>query len=281
MKSSAEAPQGSAPDMPKYTKYGMLFGFLVVVIGVLSTMHYGYRPAPTQVMKPSFFDSAQEVGVVALKRFYAQLAAEHLVVIGLPTNRDWSTDFVSGFLLAAQQNSRTYTRVLIEEKMSTETKTAIRKLVSNVVELNTNTDTLAGLIDALRDAEKSGDRVLLVVPNIYSTHLLAGNMMTRLEDILFSEIRQKNEGRIVSLFSLTVGPLALEANQEKEIDPVCMGSERDGSGTVELGCAIIQAGRFFYRKRILDKEPRARERFIAMMQSSRPNDYLLLVREPK
>lgn len=266
-------------SLPKYTKYGMLFGLVVVLVGVTATILYGYRPAPARIMKPSFFESPDQIGAVALKRFYAQLAGEKVTVFGIPTNRDWSIDVSVGFLLAAQQNSRTYTHVIVEQQLSSEFRDAIKKVASRVTELPTNTTTLAELTDAIQQSVQAGDRVLVIVPNIYSTHLLPGNMMSRLEKNLLPP--DDDSGKIVSLFTISVGPLALEAAQEKELDPVCMGSERDGSGTADFGCAIAQAGRFFYRKQLLDKEPNGREKFVALMQAPRPNDYLLLVREPR
>jgi hypothetical protein len=276
----ATATADSAQGPLKYTKYGIGFGFLLVIAGFVTTLLYGYRPAPTQIMKPSFFDSPQEIGAVTLKRFYAPLAAEKVVVLGLPTNQDWAAQIATGFLEAALQNSRTFNRVIIDEQMATETRNQIRALVPDLIELKTNTETQSDLIDALNAGIAANQHILLITPNLYSTHLLPGNAITRLEKLMLAG-NEKDDGRIISLFSITVGPLALEAGQEKELDPVCMGSERDGSGTADLGCAIAQAGRYFYRKRILDKEPNARARFTALMQSPRPNDYLLLVREPQ
>ena len=276
---ASDASQKSSQGTPKYTKYGIGFGLVLVVIGVITTLLYGYRPAPTQIMKPSFFDTPEQIGAVTLKRFYSPLAGEKIVVLGLPTNQDWAAEIATGFILAGQQNSRTFNRVIIDDKMSSEMRAAIRKISPNLIELNTNTETLAELTDALNAGVAANEHILLIVPNVYSSHLLTGNMIFRLERSMLAPA-PKDDGKIFSLFSLTVGSLALEASQEKELDPVCMGSERDGSGAVDLGCAMVQAGRFFYRKRILDKEPNARARFTAMMQSSRPNDYLLLVRQP-
>lgn len=243
------------------------------------TILLGYRPAPTRIMKPSFFEKPEQIGAVALKRFYAPLAGEKVTVLGIPTNRDWSTEFVSGFLLAAQQNERGYSHVIIEEKLVGPIQDEIRKVVPKLSAIPTNTETLAELTEAIQTSVQSGERVLVVVPNLYSTHLLPGNTMSRLEKNVLAA--DDKSGKVSSLFTISVAPLALEAAQEKEIDPVCIGSERDGSGTAEFGCAILQAGRYYYRKRILDTEPGARERFVALMQSPKPNDYLLLVREPQ
>jgi hypothetical protein len=60
---------------------------------------------------------------------------------------------------------------------------------------------------------------------------------------------------------------------------MCVGSERDGTGLAPLGCAILLAGRHYYRKNV------PQDRFVAVMNSPKPdkyyeNDYLLLVSTP-
>ncbi len=264
----------------KYTKYGIAFGLLMVLTGVIVTLLVGYRPAPKKIMKPSFFDKPAEIGAVTLKHFYAPLADENVVVLGIPSNREWSKEFVVGFILAAQQNSREFTQIVVEQQLQADLRADVKKLMPTSLEIDTNKQDLTEFTGIITNAQKSKQRLLVIVPNLYSTHLLIGNVMRRLEASLAPETHEARPGE-TSLFSITVSPLALEAAQEKELDPICIGSERDGSGTADLGCAILQAGRYFYRKRILDKTPNARSRFVAIMQSTKPRDYMVMVREPR
>ncbi len=262
----------------KYTKYGIAFGLIIVTVGIAMTIKYGYRPAPARIMKPSFFENGEQIGVVALKRFYAQLADEHVVVLGLPTNRDWAKDVARGFVAAAKENQRTFAKVFVEKKMDQTLRDTLKLMTPTLIEIDTNSESLSELGDAVTQAIRAKERILVVMPNIYSTHLVEGNPISRLEKLI--DFPGRDEGKSVGIFSVTVGPLALEAAQEKELDPICIGSERDGSGTADLGCAILMAGRGFYRKQILDSESGLRSRFVAVMQAPKPNDYLLLVREP-
>lgn len=264
----------------KYTKYGIAFGMIIITLGVALTIKYGYRPAPARIMKPSFFEKPEQIGTVAMKRFYAQLASEHVVVLGLPTNRDWSADVAKGFVQASFENQRPPVKIFVETKMPDNFKAAVASQSQGVPvqEIETNTQTLTALGDAVTEALSTKQRIIVVVPSLYSSHLLEGNPISRLENLI--DLPGRKEGTAAGLFSITVGPLALEAAQEQEIDPICMGSERDGSGTAALGCAILMAGRPFYRKRVLDSEPDARSRYVAIMQSPRPKDFLLLVRTP-
>lgn len=264
----------------RYTKYGILFGLVIVTVGVALTLKYGYRPAPTRIMKPSFFDHPQEVGTVVLKRFYASLVDEPVVVFGIPTNRDWAGGVLDGFVTAANANNRSFARAIVEKNLNEKVRSTIRASIANTVEIDTNSESLHELTDAIQAARAVGEKVLVVVPNLYSTHLLDGNPMQRLEAGLAKTSGVDPEHRR-PLFALSVGPLALEPAQEKDLDPLCIGAERDGSGTADFGCAIMQASRGYYRELRKEKNVANRSRFTAVMQEPKPNDYLLLVREPQ
>lgn len=256
----------------KYTKWGIAFGFIMVTLGVILTLKFGYKPAPQRIMGPSFFTHAEEVGAVAIKRFYAPLAEEDVVVLGLPPNRDWSVAVLKGFVEAAKLNQREFKSAVIEKQMPESIRSQLLALLPTTREISSNTEMMTELGDAVLEAQTKKEKLLVVVPNVYSSHLLQDAPLRRLEKVM--DLPRP-------LFALTSGPLALEPLQEKELDPVCLGSERDSSGTAPLGCAIMQAGRGYYRKQVLDKEPDARKRFSAIMQAPGANDYLLLIREPR
>lgn len=267
----------SDETVSRWAKWGLLIGMIAVTLGVVLTLLLGYRPAPQKIMKPSFFDHPEEIGAVTLKRFYASIGEETVVILGVPSNRDWATPFVRGFIESARANHRAFQVVLIEKLLSEALRKDVASLVSETSEIESNTETMSAVADGIEKARLENKKTLIVVPNIYSTRLIAESPLMRLE----KQMNQAAGASYHPFFSISVGPLALDPSQEKELDPVCMGSERDGSGTSEFGCAIAQAGRGYYRKRILETEPNAKARFVAIMQSTKPNDYLLLVREPE
>lgn len=256
----------------KYTKWGIAFGFAMVTLGVVLTLKFGYTPAPQRIMGPSLFTHAADVGAVVIKRFYGPLAEEDVVILGLPTNRDWSAEVMKGFIEAASANQRGFQSAVIEQRMPESVRKELQALIPAAREIETNSQTMAELGDLVSEAQNKKQRLLVVVPNLYSSHLMEGALLRRLEVAM---------GLKRPLFALTSGPLALNAEQEKELDPTCLGSERDAAGTAPLGCAIMNAGRGYYRKRLLEKEPDARKRFAAIMQAPGANDYLLLIREPQ
>jgi hypothetical protein len=238
----------------------------VVGIGLFLVLKFGYEPAPVRIMKPSYFSNPSEIGAVVYRRFYSPIEEQKLVVLGIPPQPAWHRDIVRGFLDAAAGEKRPFELVIAETQMPDLDLGGLPP--TELIQLPMNTQTQAELIDAIREARAAGKKTLVYTASVYSTHLLPGNPILRYEQATGER-----------LFSITTGPLALQAVQEFMVTPTCVGSERDGTGIAPLGCTILQAGRFYYRKLI------PQDRFVAVMNSPKPdkyydNDYLLLVSYP-
>jgi hypothetical protein len=118
-------------------------------------------------------------------------------------------------------------------------------------------------VDQIQRAAKEGKRALVYLPSIFSTHLLKGNVINRLE---------ASTGQ--TFLTITASPLALKSDQEFLVDPPCVGVERDANGTADLGCVVLQSSRRTYRKKL------PTDRFVAIMNSPHREDYLLMVASP-
>jgi hypothetical protein len=248
---------------------------LVMTGGMLFVLKFGYKPVPPMVMTPSFFDRPAEIGAVVFRRFYAEIRERHVVVFGSPAQPAFHRDVLAGFLAAAAQDGAPFGALVVEEQMpDVVTPEGLR-----VVRVPSNTETQAELIDAIREAEGKNQRVLVYLPSVFSTHLLKGNPIHRLEKTLGH-----------ALFSITSAPLALANDQEYLVDPSCVGSERDNLGVSDLGCAILAAGRPFYKKMIkanhsesenAKAKPDNQRRWVAIMnQPTQGEDYLLMISSP-
>lgn len=262
----------------KYTKYGLAFALLTITVGMLTTLKYGYRKPVEKLMDPSFFETPADLGVAIMKRFYAPLDVESVVFLGLPSNRLWSAAWSKGFIEAMINNNRKPARIFIERRMPAPfievAKEVSQRAQIELYEIDTNTESLEELAAPVRDAFKSKVKTVVILPNIYSSHLIEGNPINRLEKELH-ELKSMGRGQ---LFSVSVAALVLSADEENTMDPICLGSEKDGSGTAPLGCAALNASRSYYRKRILEKHPEAAKKFIAAMQATSPEDNMLFVR---
>jgi hypothetical protein len=255
-----------------------LYTSVLLIIGLALTLYLGYRPGMSFTMKPGFFPDAEAVGTAAFESLPDGLGGESVVVIGVPTN-PWSAGVVKGVVKSAEGRGNGFKKIVAEARLAPALLEELKALVPDVSVIESNSPVLAELGDAVQEARASDRRVLLVLPNVYSSHLIVGNPIRRLEQG-FSQLEYAEEGRDLSLPSVTIAPLALDPSEEKTISPICIGSERDAAGTSELGCAIIQAGRALYRRRLLDTAPDARQQFVATMQMPQAGDYLLLVRAP-
>jgi hypothetical protein len=248
---------------------------LVLTTGMLVVLKFGYQPVPPMVMTPSFFDQPTEIGALVFRRFYAEIGERKIVVFGTPSEPAYHREIVEGFLAAAKHDGSPFDVMIVEEQMPDIQKPEglIEKRVP------TNSPTQAELVDALREVQSKGERAFVYMPSVFSTHILKGNPVERLEKTLGTK-----------LFSITTAPLALANDQEYIVDPPCVGSERDSMGVSDLGCAILKAGRSFYKAmakaNISEKEnakekPNNQRRWVAIMnQPTAGEDYLLMISTP-
>ncbi len=248
---------------------------LVLTAGMLFVIKFGVTPIPPVVMTPSFFDHPEEIGAVVFRRFYAPIRQEKTVVFGTPMAPAFYGKILQGFLEAGAKDGFHFDTVIIEQQMPEITIPAGMQ----VVRVASNSDMQAELIDAVTKSEAAGKYALIYLPGVFSTHILKGNPLWRLE---------KSLGH--PLLSITSAPLALANDQEYIVDPSCVGTERDNTGTSDLGCAILTAGRSYYKEMMKanhsDKEnakakPNNQKRYVAIMnQPTQGEDYLLMVSYP-
>lgn len=241
-----------------------LYGFLVLSLataGIASILKFGWVPAPVMVMSPSHFDNAEAIGSALVRRFYSPIAQEKVVIFGVPPQPEWHRAIVRGFLATAAAEHVPFDTILAEEQMPALPLEGLSGLEVQTVRMNTTTQ--GEFVDRLEALRAAGKRVLIYSASVFTTHIISGNAIDRFE---------KATGR--SFLTISTGPLVLRSDKEHLVEPPCLGSERDHNGTAPLGCAILQASRNTYRKRI------AQDRFVAVMNSPRPNDFLLMVSEP-
>ncbi len=251
---------------------------LVITAGMFFVLHFGYTPVPPIVMEQSYFDQPTEIGAVVFRRFYAPIREAKTMVFGTPLEPAFHRDILRGFLVAANGDGVHFDTLITEQQMPDLDLTGLPN--TKVVRVVTNSQTQAELADAVNEAERSGPHTLIYLPSVFSTHILKGNPLTRLETMLGH-----------GLFTITSASLPLANDQEYLVDPACVGTERDSAGVSDLGCAILSAARPFYKKAIkanLSEKENAKEkpdnqkRWVAIMnQSSQTGaDYLLMVSYP-
>lgn len=231
----------------------------IVTVGVFSILKWGWEPAPVQVMKPSFFSTPEQIGAVLFRRFYSPVVEARRIALGVAPQPEWNLHVVEGFLRAAHAEKAPIEVLIAEERMPLPDQRDLEG--TELIAMPTNSDSLANLVATLERTR--GKRTLIYLPSVFSTHLLMDTVVGRIE--------QETGERILSI---TVMPLALRPDQEHLIDPPCVGSERDGTGTAKLGCEVLRAGRWLYRKKL------SQDQWVAVINSPKPEDYLLMISLP-
>ncbi len=245
--------------MKRVVYIGMLLA--IVTAGIFLIFKLGYEPQPVGIMKPSYFDKPDQIGATVYRRFYVPIEQKKIVLFGIPPQPTWHQEILKGFMEAAAAEKRPFEIMIAESQMPPIDLTNLPPLDVRLIAINTETQ--AEFADQLRLARESGKRTLVYMPSVFSSHLLPGNAVNRYE-------AQTGE----NLFAITTGPLALRHDQEYVVEPVCIGSQLDGRGLAPLGCATMLWGRKFYRKKL------PQDRWVAAMNSPKPEDYLLLVSYP-
>jgi hypothetical protein len=230
------------------------------------------KPQPVGILKPSFFSNPTEIGAVVFRRFYSPLETQPVVVFGIPPQPVWHQDIILGFLRAAKAEGHPYDVVVAEPQMPPLDYSGLTTLNGSAIEvilMSFNQEVASEFGDKLAALRSEGKKVLVYTASVFSTHILRSNPLVRFE---------KNHN--VRLFSFTSAPLAVKPAQEFLIDPPCLGSERDQSGTADFGCAILQSGRWNYRAYRALNDKFKSDHYVAIMNQQGPDDYLLMVAYP-
>ncbi len=235
---------------------------LVFFIGLMAVIiHFGIRARAINILKPSYFSTPEEIGAVIFRRFYSEISADKLLVIGVPAKSSYHHNIVAGLLRVATHEGKAFDILIADPRLSLAESLPTQL---TVIPLSINGEDLGdagALIKSLLAQEK---RILVYTFSTMSSHLLAGNTIAQLEKSLKRPI-----------FSITTSQLSLRNDQEYSLEPPCVGSGRDETGTADLGCIILQTSRSYYRRNF---DP---TRYVAVIDQHGRSDYLLLSSGPK
>jgi hypothetical protein len=248
----------------------------IVTAGVLLLLKYGYTPAPQRIMKPSHFANVEELGRTVMKRFYGDLALENTIVLGVQVQKPHSLDFLRGYLSAAKDEGKAFTHALVEIDLNPDYARLLTEFALETKSLRTNTVEQIEFADAVKSARSSTgfQRLLIVVPNLYASHLISKSPLHRLEKVL---------GEPKTMFTILLSQLATAPEHERQMEFPCVGSERDTQGTAALGCSLFMSSRSIYRayRKLEAKEPIVKERVVAIIQKTAGQDHHVLYRLPQ
>lgn len=214
------------------TKF-LVSGFLIMVLaGVFFTLKFGLQPRPLAKINISSFETPLKFAESIELRLREEIKATPILILGYQPEKPHQLELVREFLKSNKEPEMSYEAVVADEHLDLPTEIG----VSEKIDTNQKIEALA---QGLKTALEQKRRVVLIVPSIYSAQLVGGNVA----DLLKRQYQ-------LPIGSFTVVELPRTREQEKEVTIPCLMKDADNTGTGSLGCAILQAGRATYRKKM-------------------------------
>ncbi len=200
-------------------------------------------PKSLPLIKPTQFHQAGDIGKNTYRRLRQEIGQQKILIFGIATENLRHSQALEGFLAEAASEDRPFVEVWCEKGVLPDEQSTKLKCLS----FEMNDPTNAGTSKLLKqldispafesDGRVTGGTILLIVPQLYSTHLLPINPIKSWEE----SIGQK-------LMSITLAGMAVRFEQMGKLDPICLGSERDQHGVMDLGCTMRRYSQNMIRK---------------------------------
>lgn len=211
----------------------LVSGFILMVLaGVIFTLKFGMRPRPLPKINISSFETPLKLAESIELRLREEIKSMPILILGYQPEKPHQLELIKEFLKSNKEPGMNYETVVADEHLELPTELG----VSEKIDTNQKVEALA---QGLKTALEQKRRVALIVPSIYSAQLVGGNVA----DLLKRQYQ-------LPITSFTVVELPRTREQEKEVSIPCLMTDADNTGTGSLGCAILQAGRATYRKKM-------------------------------
>lgn len=225
----------------KHLKW-LFLGVAIIAAGIfyLIWSDLGVGPKGVQKIKLAVVESPQAIGENTYLRLRQEIAQEWVIFFGISPEDERQVEALKSFIAAAGNDGRAFSKVfcereLIEKKNDFPCDELKMNDASDSMTLKVVED-LSGLVKQSR-TENSTPPYLVVLPQSFSTHLISGNPINTW-DLSFK----------TRFMSITLGQMAVAADQMQWLSPPCLGSERDREGTMDLACTIRRLSRAAQRK---------------------------------
>ncbi len=237
--------------MLKLVWAGIAVAFIASMFFVLK---WGIRPEPVSLIGASRSPNSQSPGATVFDQLSQVVRAHRVLVWGGIPNSNASQQVVQGFINRAAHFGIFYNQILAQNGQYPQIAS------TKSIRFNANGDEVAKLISGL----KMNQKLLVLTVNVYSSHLLANNPISRLE---------KKLGRRV--LAITEAPLAIQASELESLHPACGGLQPQIAGTRKLGCMMAARSKKVFSKGLPSNQ------MTATLDMVGSGDYLMLVHSPQ
>lgn len=227
----------------------------VVAAGLYFALNVKVQPEGLTKIKYTQVQTPEEFGKMVLQDLKLEIRESPVIFLGVTPNHIEDMELWRGFLEMNLEAGHMYDVVLMEPMLP-------YIEIFNVGMRIDMKEEMARLAEGIKKARLANLRVAVVVPSIYSTHLLKNNPYNRL----------KEEYQIEGL-SISIAKFPVTKEQEQSFEPRCIvdgANARDSSGTGSLGCAILHGARKTYKEKIDNGK------YSGLMEQTGAKDYLIL-----
>ncbi|NUN06012.1 MAG: hypothetical protein HUU57_09635 [Bdellovibrio sp.] len=236
-------------------KYLYWIGAVAVIsLGIYFAANFSIQPESIPKIKFSQFKAPEDLGKNLYESLRLEVREAPLLLFGVTPNAIDDMELVRGFHEANQEPGSKYDMIVVEPMLP------YVELFDSSMRIDIKEE-MSRFVEGVQKARAEGLRVLVIVPNIYSSQLLQKNPANRL----------KADYKL-DFVSLTVSKFPMTREQELSFEPKCAYEEgKDIAGTGVLGCMIQTLARRTYRKKL---EP---NQYSGMAEQTGPKDYLILL----
>lgn len=216
--------------MKKNTVYWIVVG-LVLISGVFATLYFGLQPG--SVMKISFaeFPSQDAVADSILLHLHEELKQSPIVLLGVEPEVPEQIQVWDHLLKSNQEAGLKFDHVVIDQFLKTEGFFA-------GAEKTDTKENLTQVIQVLTDLQAKGQRIVLILPTVYASQMVPGNVASILK-----------EQAHLNILSLSLADFPRSRSDEKVMRFPCSVDDLDPTGLGQLGCTIAQEARANYRNK--------------------------------
>jgi hypothetical protein len=233
--------------------YWVLVG-IVVLLSLTTVIYYAIQPQPVPKINLSQFASPTVLANSVLLRMREEIHQSPVIFLGVEAEHPENLEVWKAFLQNNQEVGFRYDLVVMDQDLPT-------ALFPEAEKISTK-EQMANFSGNIQNAINAGKRVAVIVPVIYSSQLIHGNLV--------NVYRFESKQEPVS-FSLVSFPRRREL--EKEMITPCMTDVVDETVEGALGCFIAQTARANYRKRY------SPHTHVGMVEQVGMKDYLVLYTE--
>lgn len=205
---------------------------LIVSSGIYFSIRYGLRPKPIPIMKPTYFGSLEEMGVVTYRRLRQQIRSEKIIILGTDFTSPENQDVWKGLIKAALDDKVRIQTVMYDEKNPP------------IEYFNKFTNLEFGALSdkdfktILLNSRRRDGLLVILTTNHDSSHLYKGSLTKKLESSALGPI-----------FSLSQTSLILNKEQLETLSQSC--ADLDPNDFLSrMDCIIFRFSRQHQRRKL-------------------------------